>query len=599
MSIAVSLCVIRIELGDDSDTESSATGSGASGAMAAKNVKPNARRGRREMRDITVETYSRAGEEVTPALPNASVWDSGQTAITLFPSAPVHGDSHAVGKSSESSVKHPVASQSSISEDDMPPSRRSIDLDEADPMLRGERERVGDPSLIPFVSGNPFVEVTKGILHLYKENSLTEMESTSELSQTVCLLAVPATMTCHDLLTFTAACHEDIQHVRVIRDGTPNQYMVLLTFRTQQAATEFYKTFNGAAYNSLEPDVCCHLVFVSKVELTREDVPPPHHTELPTCPVCLERMDESVDGILTILCNHAFHTSCLAKWGDTSCPVCRYVQTPELVADNKCLECHSSDQLWICLICGHVGCGRYVHGHAYEHYLQTQHCYSMQLGSNRVWDYVGDNFVHRLLQNKGDGKLVEGSAPGKQDVTDEKLDSVQLEFTYMLTSQLDSQRMYFEDQLLRLDQQTLAERTELKEKLQKLREDNKALESKVSSLSREKQIADKKLQQMSERLNATQKELQEEKQLSGALTQNQGGWQNKFTALEGQFKQYQSEKDKEINELKEQLRDVMFFLEAQKQISESADREEIAQGIVTIGEGPSSSKPSRRGKKQR
>lgn len=63
--------------------------------------------------------------------------------------------------------------------------------------------------------------------------------------------------------------------------------------------------------------MCCHLVFVSRVELVREDIPPPHHTELPTCPVCLERMDESVDGILTILCNHAFHTSCLAKWGDT------------------------------------------------------------------------------------------------------------------------------------------------------------------------------------------------------------------------------------------------------------------------------------------
>ena len=32
----------------------------------------------------------------------------------------------------------------------------------------------------------------------------------------------------------------------------------------------------------------------------------------------------------------------------------------------------------------------------------------MQLGNNRVWDYVGDNFVHRLLQNKVDGKLVQG-----------------------------------------------------------------------------------------------------------------------------------------------------------------------------------------------
>lgn len=52
----------------------------------------------------------------------------------------------------------------------------------------------------------------------------------------------------------------------------------------------------------------------------------------------------------------------------------------------------------------------------FSHYLETSHCYSMNLGNNRVWDYVGDNYVHRLVQNKGDGKLVEGSSPGKLDV---------------------------------------------------------------------------------------------------------------------------------------------------------------------------------------
>lgn len=57
-----------------------------------------------------------------------------------------------------------------------------------------------------------------------------------------------------------------------------------------------------------------------------------------------------------------------------------------------------------------------------RHFLETQHCYSMQLGSNRVWDYVGDNFVHRLLQNKDDGKMValgadqEGRSPEKPGV---------------------------------------------------------------------------------------------------------------------------------------------------------------------------------------
>lgn len=59
------------------------------------------------------------------------------------------------------------------------------------------------------------------------------MDGAAQRSQTICILAVPATMTCHDLLIFTAACHGDIQHLRIVRDGSPNQYMALLTFRTQ------------------------------------------------------------------------------------------------------------------------------------------------------------------------------------------------------------------------------------------------------------------------------------------------------------------------------------------------------------------------------
>lgn len=81
------------------------------------------------------------------------------------------------------------------------------------------------------------------------------------------------------------------------------------------------------------------MVFVSKVEVGDNGMPLNGHTELPSCPVCLERMDESVDGILTILCNHTFHSSCLVKWGDTSCPICRYAQTPEPLADSRCMEC--------------------------------------------------------------------------------------------------------------------------------------------------------------------------------------------------------------------------------------------------------------------
>ena len=51
-----------------------------------------------------------------------------------------------------------------------------------------------------------------------------------------------------------------------------------------------------------------------------------------------------------------------------------------------------------------------------SHFLDTGHTYTMRVGSTRVWDYVGDNFVHRLVQNKEDGKMVEveDGVPGQQ-----------------------------------------------------------------------------------------------------------------------------------------------------------------------------------------
>jgi hypothetical protein len=41
--------------------------------------------------------------------------------------------------------------------------------------------------------------------------------------------------------------------------------------------------------------------------------------ELPTCPVCLERMDSAITGLITVPCSHTFHCTCLSKWGDSRC----------------------------------------------------------------------------------------------------------------------------------------------------------------------------------------------------------------------------------------------------------------------------------------
>ncbi|KAJ2764391.1 hypothetical protein IWQ57_005184, partial [Coemansia nantahalensis] len=284
---------------------------------------------------------------------------------------------------------------------------------------------------------------------------------------TLAVLAVPGYMTPTDFLSFTGPFADSIRHVRVIRDGSPSRYMILLELRSVAKADEFYAYYNGKTFSPLEPETC-HVVYINSVhcevrEVAADDIDwsgtpvgaapaslfqlptsplgtadSEQSTELPTCPVCLERLDSSVSGLLTTMCRHMFHCRCLERWGDGSCPVCRYTQVSVFVDHEKfqqtvdgpapqllygdaageqsgsraggaaeqscCSVCQRTDGLWICLICGSVGCGRYANGHAKDHYEQTQHPYSMELESQGVWDYAGDGYVHRLLQNMADRK---------------------------------------------------------------------------------------------------------------------------------------------------------------------------------------------------
>lgn len=58
--------------------------------------------------------------------------------------------------------------------------------------------------------------------------------------------------------------------------------------------------------------------------------------------------------------------------------------------------------------------------------------------------------------------------------------------------------------------------------------------------------------------------MDEEKQLGKALRGNQQQWQAKVTKTEEKYSELKTDKDKEVAELKEQLRDLMFFIEAKQ-----------------------------------
>ncbi|KAJ2544603.1 hypothetical protein GGH12_002087 [Coemansia sp. RSA 1822] len=531
-------------------------------------------------------------------------------------------------------------------------------------------------------------------------------ESDDERPHTLAVLAVPGYMTPTDFLSFTAAFSTSIKHIRVVRDNSPSHYMILLQFRSLQSADEFYAYYNGKTFSPLEPETC-HVVYIRHIECELREM---HDNvdgqmspgalflapvesmgvELPTCPVCLERLDSAVSGLLTTLCEHVFHCRCLAQWGDGNCPVCRYSQSAALVDHKKfeqtvanaapvdyasratehqvdrdlplvastssanirasdetsqssCHVCSQTHDLWICLICGTIGCGRYANAHAKDHFEHTQHPYSMELDSQNVWDYVGDGYVHRLLQNAADRKVIALDA-GRRDASNvfgsanassavpvtetgtkrapqenmqrgslfdarEKLDAVTQEYELLLVTQLESQREHFEVELARMrynnvaQSQTLADverrlsamtekchtlETEHVEHLDAQQREIKQLTTDADAERKAWALERKRLENNAAKWVRKSADdarlLLDERALSRQLAENQDVLKNQITELNAS-----------VADLQEQVRDLSFFITTQKTMADNSTELHGA-SIVGVAEPPP---PSRgRGKRR-
>lgn len=99
--------------------------------MAARKM-----RGRREPRDICVQTYTNVTENTVPLLSSQSTSKS-------------HSSSRANSEETAFANTNHVTSSGSVE-------------------ITGATACTS-PDQITFISGNPFVEITKGILHLFKE----------------------------------------------------------------------------------------------------------------------------------------------------------------------------------------------------------------------------------------------------------------------------------------------------------------------------------------------------------------------------------------------------------------------------------------------
>ncbi|RCH92563.1 hypothetical protein CU098_000557, partial [Rhizopus stolonifer] len=359
------------------------------------------------------------------------------------------------------------------------------------------------------------------------------------------------------------------------------------------SANTYYKQYHGRLFSSMESEKCQIMYIESSEPASTSNL---DEETLPICSVCLEPMDDQLTGLLTILCQHTFHSHCLSKWGDSSCPICRYSHHPKPTepsssqkntlisqllelhdqSDNQCSVCQSTSHLWVCLICGHIGCGRYHGAHAYEHYQQTDHLYALEIDTQRVWDYAGDNYVHRLIQNAVDGKLVELPTQ-EQAAQSEKLEVMSIEYSYLLTSQLDSQRIYYENQMDQISSQLseltcqtrtlLAESDKTQAENKRLEEENNQKERKVLEIKQEKKLSEEKLETWKEKFESTKKIWLAEKESTNSLLEN-----NNLLMKD------MEEKEKAIKDLNDQVRDLMFFLEAREKVQGNPELEGASVG---------------------
>ena len=367
--------------------------------------------------------------------------------------------------------------------------------------------------------------------------------------------------------------------------------------------------------------------------LTAKPIAPPTASlvELPTCPVCLERMDETT-GLLTILCQHVFHCACLEKWRGSGCPVCRYTQNDAFslnrsaggdAPENECSVCGSAQNLWICLICGNIGCGRYDSAHAFAHYETTNHTYAMDVVSQHVWDYAGDGYVHRLIQNKADGKLVDLPASAhagglksagmtgyaNDTVPREKLDNMGVEYAYLLTSQLESQRAYFEEQVERaVDKAAKASSVaeEASRNISALTADFAKLqtqydESRTALANLEKEAARNaaKAASASDLARKLTKQYREEQTINESLMQRIKHLEKKAEEAETKVREVEAQKA----DLEEQNRDLSFFISGQEKLKEMQQNELIGEddmqsGYVEVGQKEEKGRRKGKGRKK-
>lgn len=331
------------------------------------------------------------------------------------------------------------------------------------------------------------------------------------------MLGIPYELSYEDFDNFIEAFKNDIKSITIVidnnattaTDNIKSSKIAIIKFYDLSTTLSFSSMYNNLYFPTLvELDVPpCITVIIDSIHYKKcnnsivsisDDI---NHNlnvsiiRLPTCTVCLRRIKDSLSRIegcnrIPVSNKHAgnkdrcnvckIYSESISKTYNQSSP--NKIESSSTSANNlviKCYNCDVTDNLWVCLICGYIGCGRYTSRHAHAHFLQSEvnsiidkHSFSLELATGRIWDYLNDTFVHNEPQSliindesnvtniiSYDNSIIKPYQSFLSYYNDEitlqqlginnnnnnnKLKLIADEYELLLESQLNDQQLYFE-----------------------------------------------------------------------------------------------------------------------------------------------------------
>ena len=375
---------------------------------------------------------------------------------------------------------------------------------------------------------NNLLEYIQANIELYKVNSnslsLTNNIETFRFlpinrKKLLFLINLPEDVTIDYFISYIGKEMEKINSITIITEPKTNFRSLIIKFFEQDMADNFYYNYKVKSIKENKSEFL-YFVFLRNILYTtknnsniiniNKDKKEEEYSlsQIPTCPLCLEKIEVSNCGIETVLGIYPCE-----RWTNykVSCKVCNKL-SPSVISLLTCEKCKNNSSLWCCLICGNIGCGRYQNGHAVAHFKETQHSYSLELESQRIWDYSNDKWVHRLI-------LGQSSSPINLEEEDEgnsltaqqfyiKMESIINEYNKVLSSQLEIQRKYYEKEMDTLEEKYSSKNKEIKNKFNEIKEKIEEKKKKINSNNKFIKDCNKKLNQLDKKTKEIQEKIE-------------------------------------------------------------------------------------------